>query len=269
MEEVKDIKEVQRLSVEILNEIATICEEKGFQYFLIYGTLIGAVRHNGFIPWDDDLDIMMPRPDYDKLMDYMKKEYKGKLELFTKEVNEKYPYMIARISNPDYLIQSEYVEDYGIGAFIDVYPLDGMGVTLKECLKYEKKIKYLGSLCFMAGRKKLVKDPKPLRRLVKFFIWKWATLMGKKHYFKKIDRILLTKDYNTSNYVGCPAWYAVDGKFFEKKVFQELIKHNFEGELYYIPKEYHHILTKTYGDYMKLPPEKDRVGHHFYKLYKK
>ncbi|MDE7213131.1 MAG: LicD family protein [Anaeroplasmataceae bacterium] len=269
MEEIKDIREVQQISVNILKEIAEICEEKGFEYFLMYGTLIGAVRHNGFIPWDDDLDIMMPRPSYDALIEYLTKEYKGRLTLFTKDVNPKYPYMIARISDNDYVIKSEYVEDYGIGGFIDIYPLDGMGETLKECLKYEKKIKYLSSLCFLAGRRKLVKDCNPFRGLAKFFIWKWTRLLGKKHYFKKIDRIIATKDFTKSNYVGCPAWYSSEGKFFEKEKFEILIKHDFEGGQFFIPKEYDHILRKTYGDYMQLPPENERIGHHFYKLYKK
>ena len=100
------IKETQQISLEILHTVAEICEEQHLRYALIYGTLIGAVRHHGYIPWDDDVDIMMPRPDYDKLLVYLKdhiQEYPH-LQVFNRDECPEYPYMITRISDDRYEI---------------------------------------------------------------------------------------------------------------------------------------------------------------------
>ena len=82
MENTISIQQTQRISLEILHTIAFICEEQGFRYYLIYGTLIGAVRHHGYIPWDDDVDIMMPRPDYDQLLAYLYKNISDYPDLY-------------------------------------------------------------------------------------------------------------------------------------------------------------------------------------------
>ena len=86
------IEQIQAVSLEILKIIADICEQQKLRYFLIYGTLIGAVRHKGYIPWDDDVDIMMPRPDYDKLLEYLYKNIDkySNLEVFNHDVNDLY-----------------------------------------------------------------------------------------------------------------------------------------------------------------------------------
>lgn len=128
------VEETQKVSLEILKTVAHICKTIGVRYCLIYGTLIGAVRHHGFIPWDDDLDIMMPRPDYERFLSYFKKhqsEYKH-LELFNHDENANYPYMITRISDSRYQINMDNEKPYGMGVFIDIYPYDGLGKTLPE-----------------------------------------------------------------------------------------------------------------------------------------
>ena len=103
------IKEIQEISLEILHVIAEICDAQNLRYSLIYGTLIGAVRHHGYIPWDDDVDIMMPRPDYDKLLLYLKQNILkySNLQVFNNTECDEYPYMITRISDKRYVIEME------------------------------------------------------------------------------------------------------------------------------------------------------------------
>ena len=103
------IKETQQISLEILHTVAEICEEQQIRYALIYGTLIGAVRHHGYIPWDDDVDIMMPRPDYERFLEYMKQHVSNypNLRVFNREECPEYPYMITRISDDRYRIRME------------------------------------------------------------------------------------------------------------------------------------------------------------------
>ena len=142
--------ETQRIALEILHTIAQICEERGLRYYLVYGTLIGAVRHQGFIPWDDDVDIMMPRPDHDLLMEYLD-EHIGEyphLEVFNRETCPDYPYMITRISDNRYDLRMENEKPFGMGVFIDIYPYDGLGNTRKEAVRFGMRGDRISSLCF-------------------------------------------------------------------------------------------------------------------------
>ena len=101
------VKESQDISLEILKVIADICDKNSLRYSLIYGTLLGAIRHNGFIPWDDDVDIMMPRPDYEKLLKYLKMHISDYdyLRVFNREECKEYPYILTRVSDDRYFIE--------------------------------------------------------------------------------------------------------------------------------------------------------------------
>ena len=153
------LQENQKIAVGILDAVSKVCDEQGYRYYLVFGTLIGAVRHKGFIPWDDDLDIMMPRPDHDRFVEYFvnHREEFPNLKIFTPDLNKEYPYMITRVSDDRYRIVMENEKPYGMGAFIDIYPYDGMGDTWEEAVKFERRGDYLSSLCFQAARVHLEK----------------------------------------------------------------------------------------------------------------
>ena len=223
------MREIQLVSLEILHTVATICEEQNFRYSLIYGTLIGAIRHHGYIPWDDDVDIMMPRRDYDQFLEYMKihrKEYPD-LRIFNLDECKEYPYMITRISDDRYIIKMENEKPYGMGVFIDIYPYDGLGTTEKEAVTYD-------------------------------------------YFQKKLNQLVKLKEYEDSNYIGCVVWLSGGKKeIFLRKWFDETVMVPFEKYQFRVPKDYDEVLRHTYGDYMQLPPEKDRIGHHYFKAYRK
>ncbi|MBQ3543818.1 MAG: LicD family protein [Lachnospiraceae bacterium] len=273
MVEIK-MSETQEVSLEILKAITDICEEQNLRYSLVYGTLIGAIRHKDYIPWDDDVDIMMPRPDYDKLLLYLKdhiKEYPN-LKVFNREECPEYPYMITRISDDRYVIKMENEKPYGMGVFIDIYPYDGLGKTKEEAIKFGMKGDRISSLCYQATREHFAIETTTsvFRKIIKYPVYLFAKMIGKDYFQNKLEKLARVKDYDDSEYVGCVIWLSWGAKdIFPRKWFDETIKVPFGKYEFRVPKYYDKVLRHEYGDYMQLPPEKDRIGHHYFKVYKK
>ena len=274
MKEQLTMKQTQEISLEILRTVADICEAQGLRYALIYGTLIGAVRHHDYIPWDDDVDIMMPRPDYNKLLAYLAEhisEYPH-LQVFNRDTCKRYPYMITRISDDRYVIDVENEAPYGMGVFIDIYPYDGLGDTKEEAIRYGLKGDRLSSLCYQASRKRFAMEntKSPIRKLLKLPVFLAAKLVGKDWFQRKLEALANVKDYDTSEYVGCVIWLSWGEKdIFPRKWFDETVMMPFGKYTFRVPKEYDRVLRHEYGDYMQLPPEEERIGHHYYKVYRK
>lgn len=269
-----DLKETQAISLEILHTIADICEEQNLRYFLIYGTLIGAVRHKGYIPWDDDVDIMMPRPDYDQLLAYLYKNINRypNLKVFNHDVNKDYPYMITRISDDRYYLDMANEKPYGMGVFIDIYPFDGLGNTQKEALKFGLKGDRLSSICYQATREHFAMETTSslFRKIVKYPFYLFSKAVGKDKLQDKLEKLARVKPYDKSKYVGCVVWLSGGEKdIFKRSWFDDYVILPYEKYQFRVPKEYDKILTHIYGDYMQLPPENERVGHHYYQVFRK
>ena len=269
------MEDVQKGSLEILKRIDEICEQLNLKYCLAYGTLIGAARHKGFIPWDDDVDIMMPRKDYDSLVQYFinHKEELKPFEIINPQVNNKCPYTISRISDSRYQLDVDNENNYGIGLFVDVYPLDGVGNTVEEYSREKNISSRFASMCFLSTRQKVKREntKSMLKYIIKFPAFVVAKILGKKFFMKRLYDMAAKCDYDNSKYIGCIIWASDDGLrgIFPKEWFNEMIEIEFEGVNFKAPKEYDKVLTHGYGDYMKLPPEKDRIAHHYYDAYKK
>lgn len=264
-------REVQLGELSILKRMARLCEELGLRYYLFYGTLLGAVRHQGFIPWDDDVDVAMPRPDFDKLMDYLTTHEKEiyPLKLMSCETNPEYIYPIPRLCDLRYHIDYQGTVEYGLGLFVDIYPLDGCGETEEETKALARKNGMLANLLFQAGMKKFVKSGTAgWRTPLKFLMYCYAKLRGPRYFADKLDKSSRHYDYAASKNVNCTLWDVVDYGH-DRQALEEFIYVPFENAQLRIPKDYDTILKKCYGDYMQLPPEEDRVGHHFYTAYLK
>lgn len=268
------IQEVQQVSLAILKDVHVFCEENNIRYSLAYGTLLGAIRHNGFIPWDDDIDVLMPRPDYDRFV----REYKSKkgYKLFARETEggKNVFRCIARVcemkmtySNSD--LAPWTLESTGIS--IDILPIDGAPDNKDEADS------------FIKTRKEWVHRSIIYRG--KFATWKSIIhrqgMIGKfKSASKKIigafvsgncidEMIAHTKkyDYKDCEYVCANFTYGI-GEWFPKKYFEDLMLHQFEDSQFYIPKAYDAVLKSYYGiDYMELPPVEKRIVHDWYSYY--
>ena len=257
-----DLKELKEILLEVMDEIHEICEKHNLRYYLAGGTLIGAVRHNGFIPWDDDMDIHMPRPDYDKFMQIYPKE--GKNVLYEHCINENYKYPYAKLCKKGTrVIEKGGFGGVDMGVFIDIFPLDALGNNEKEAKSLMRKLVPYVNLNLSL----LVEQWRDNVSFVKnFAIWNLhnVALMagGHKKLLKKIDKIIRTYDYESSSLVGEFIDEIQYKRIVKKKLYDARILHEFEGRQYYIPADYDAILTQFYGDYMTPPPEEKRVVVH-------
>lgn len=267
-----NLREIQEAMVDNLKFVHAFCEEHGLTYYLAYGTLIGAIRHKGFIPWDDDNDIWMPRKDYEMLIKLCDA---GALEgtpyrLCTRKRTQNYPYGIARLSNENYsyVTTRKYELQFDIGIFTDIYPLDNY------CDSIEKAHELHGITSKINkdyARWSCWRGKNQIRTLPKIAAHVFLTLKYGMDYSQRVDDILyeVVKKYTTEEdaYIGVPIW----GNFlrYPKTAFASKVLVSFEGEMLYAPCGYDDVLKAQYGDYMILPPEDKRTPSHGYKIYRK
>ena len=266
------LREIQLGELSVLRQVHKICEELNLHYYLFYGTLLGAVRHKGFIPWDDDIDIIMPRSDYNALIKYFKanNEKLRPLQLMHYSTNKDYIYPIARVSDERYTLNFNNTKEYGLGLFIDLYPLDGCGNTLDEAKRIWKKNKVKKFWVGVYGIDRYEKSTKnAFRSFLKYVSMKIVKLFNVPQMISDLDKDASKLSFDDYEYVGCTAWEVSGLGYFKKTLLDESITLGFEDGFFYAPKRYDEVLRETYGDYMQLPPENKRVPHHEYKAYKK
>lgn len=265
------LREIQICSLEILMDIDRVCRANSLKYCILFGTLIGAIRHKGFIPWDDDIDIGMTRKDYDMFLNIYKKQ--GRFRIVNPDTEVKCPYMITRISDDRYKLVSPYGSDYEIGTFVDIYPYDGVGNTEKATNDIvSKSQKYSKGLA-----KCLEKNPVASVRNLHRGLKKWLLLplfivpkiVGADYYREKLFKLKDCYKYDNSSLIGCVSWALIKKEVFQKEWIEDVIDMTFEDKLVMAPKFFDEMLKRNFGNYMELPPEKERVGHHFYKIYQK
>lgn len=264
----QDIKEIE---LSLLEQFHSICQDQGFRYSLTGGSLIGAVRHQGFIPWDDDIDVFMPRPDYDRFIKYC---YRRELpfRLITYETVKGYNGLSAKLSDLSTIILDDVVaENYEMGVNIDLFPIEGLGNSKKEALKLYNKTVWQRELVVAAAWKKYFRSKthslfiEPIRLIMFFF----SRFVDPKKLLRGIDAENRSYSFDDCLYAGDIAGNYRKKEIMEKRVFETFIDVEFEGRMFKAIENYHEFLTNIYGDYMILPPEEKRMTHHTFKAYSK
>ncbi len=253
-------EEMKKIELNILIYFTEVCEENNLRYYLGGGTLLGAVRHKGFIPWDDDIDVMMPRPDFQKLLSL---SINNENYNIIKPGTAGYYYNFAKLVDTRTILEEKGIKIIdGLGVYIDIFPLDGMPETPDA---RKKRFKELNSIRKRINNTCLLK-PKfhrnPFAYLNACRIYNSNKNIDLSSLQKKYLDSALKNSFDDSEFVFAAggAYGARDifpGKWFEKEIelqFENLSVKAFNGYDFY--------LTQLYGDYMTLPPEDKRVTPH-------
>ena len=266
--EQKQLSEVQKYMLDMLKQLLEIFKEHRIHYYMIGGTLIGAVRHKGFIPWDDDIDLAIPRMDYDRFISELRDELPEHLELRTYNDGSYHHYYFARVVDTRYKILREgSLKGREEELWIDLFPLDGLPKNRIKCAWHKFRLLSLKTEYHFATFDKLnlMRPNRPLyqRAIIKaYMLWPFKTKKNYVDILDKIDKQLkkvpLSKSYYAMEFMGSTIpfretiakWQYGKGKLFD-----------FEGMKIKGPLDSEYYLTHVYGDYMSLPPEDKRNYH--------
>ena len=261
------VDESKKIQLEILKEIREICEANDIRYYLAYGSLLGAVRHKGFIPWDDDIDIVMPRPDY---LDFLKIAKSKRFDLIAFENNDDYIYSFAKASDKNTLITMEGIRcKTEIGVSVDIFPIDGAGQTVEEAQNSFGSTTVLYGLAIATTWKKYIpgRSKNKKRNLMRYGSFIISRFVNRRAVLKKFNEAVIRKEYESNEYVAVYSSPYRTKEIMEREIYGEPSKVSFEGELFDAPSDCDKYLTNIYGDYMKLPPEDQRVPLHTTNIY--
>lgn len=261
------LEEIKQIELDILKEFHSFCVKNNIRYFISHGTLLGSIRYRGFIPWDDDLDVLVPREDYDRLL----KLYQDTEQycLIAYEKNRSYFYPYAKLCDmTTRKVEGGYNNGVELGLDIDVFPLDYWDDNLE---KARLEVKHQKRNMFRLGLSKLQKPDSrhPAKRFVKSIAMALCKLQGSAYYVEKIIRGANKPEQKGSRYMGGKSWNVYGERdILPAEVFAEAIELEFEGEKFFAPVGYDAFLTSLYGDYLPEPPVEKRKTHHSFKAYR-
>ena len=255
MRKIEDIHELRQIQIGILDEVHRFCESHNLRYFLSSGTLIGAVRHKGYIPWDDDIDIYMPRKDYEEFLATYH-DQTGRFKSINPYQESNYYYTFAKVVDLRTKMIETETEGYEIGVYMDIFPVDYVTDDLQE----RKRVFKLKKLLYKIRRCK-ISNANPLRSRLAY--WCYKSLPVSAHYvFRLIQRLIVLGKPTHTVCNMTEAGPKIKGCFPAEDIASS-VDIEFEGKTYKTMVGYKDYLERTYGDYMTLPPVEQRVTHQF------
>ena len=258
------LDEIKKCEIQILDYIDSVCKKFKLSYFLAWGTLLGAVRHAGFIPWDDDVDIMMPRDDYERLQSIISDE-NNKYIVLSHQYEKEYYYPFAKVvDSSTMVIENGTVKATKMGVWVDIFPID----SLPNDERLRKRIQDKCWAYRQIWGHALVWKAHTIER---GFVYKAGcficNLYGWKRAIERLEKVATSvqgpTDY-VSELIECNHKYDTMPAVW----FASSVNKKFEGKDYPVPIGYDGYLTTVYGDYMKLPPVDERVSNHNFVAYR-
>ena len=253
-----DFRSIQLEELKLLLAFKQFCEKHKLKYYLCGGTLLGAVRHQGFIPWDDDIDVCMPRPDYEQMIRLVKETQEIDLIAFELD-NCTYPY--AKLVNKQIIVKREIEGQDDQFLWMDIFPMDGIPSSLKETESLYRKIHILIK-SLLLSKTKLGYGSSLVKKIGKFIVIPLLRAYGSRRIACMLRRIALSTNYEEAEYAGGVVWglYGIGERMikadFEKEAYKE-----FEGTIFPVFSCWHEYLSGLYNNYMELPPEDKQQCH--------
>lgn len=264
-----DIKRIQAIELDILLEFDRICKKHSLNYQLYSGTLIGAIRHKGFIPWDDDVDVCMLRSEYDKFLSVVESELTSSYFFQTYETDPNYINKYAKIRKNGTFFMEKLVigEDMHHGMYIDIFAFDNIEPDTKEGSQQIRQLQNIDSFFkfrIKARHETLEEGPEKIEAKRKYDLIKNSPI--KKSTVEKWVLDIMTRfNDRETQWVGDlsnPSPEVLENFKMKRSELEDSIDWEFEGHKLPVPRNYHEVLTRCYGDYMTPPDEVDRVSHH-------
>lgn len=255
MQQITDIKELRSLQMGILDDVDRFCNTHHLRYSLSSGTLIGAVRHGGYIPWDDDIDIYMPREDYERfLASYADQE--GRYRVLDPNKESHYYYTFAKVVDQRTRMVEKETKGYEIGVYIDVFPVD----YVTDDMKRRQRVFKWKKLLYKIRRCKISND-NPLHSQLAY--WAYRLLPISVAMIERWIRQLIVLKTPTATLCNMTEAGPKMKGCFPAEDMATVVDMPFEDRTYKAMVGYRDYLEYTYGDYMALPPEDQRVTHKF------
>lgn len=251
------VSELRKIQLDILSAVHNYCEVNNLRYSLAFGSLLGAVRHKGFIPWDDDIDIVLMRDDYDKLVEGFN-GFDKRYRLYEPSLDDDYNFRYAKISDERTLLE-EVCSLRNVGINIDVFPIDNLFDSESDSLSFIKSLKSRKLIM----RFKILKDSYKMKWYKRIFLQIGKVCLLpislRKETLNFIEKVKRSGDCD-SIYVA--SLLCNDTKLLKRSLFDDYILVEFENRSFYIVKKYDEWLSLEYGNYMQLPPENKRISPH-------
>lgn len=258
------LSSVQEKLLEMLGWFHQYCRKNGLSYYIVGGSMLGAIRHGGFIPWDDDVDVVLPRPDYNKLLSMFTAQQDHYLLESPYTGNKDYYYTFAKLYDTNTTLVERTRRNCRRGLYIDVFPLDGVGVDESDMEANFEKVDRLNMLlktrtCAVTKDRSLYKNAAIiLSRMIPSFI------VNDKNLVIKVDRLASSFGYDKCTYVANLMGSYRKKEVMEKWIFGKPTEYKFEDIIVDGVEHYEEFLTHIYGDWRKLPPEDKRKTTHEY-----
>ncbi len=244
------LKKIHNEIIEIMDYIDEVCQKNQLKYFLTGGTLLGAIRHSGFIPWDDDLDIEMPRSDYEKLLMLVQQD--DKYKVLSYDIDSRYPRFFAKITKAETKFIEE--ETYQWGIFVDIFPIDNQKSYGKH-LQLKKKV-----ACFFLNNRNRILE-KDTSNIFKYFIARLLPSNAWMYLMKKV--VNNSKNKEGKFYINYGSQYSALRRTMPKEWYNDGVKVVFEGRMYNAPSEFQLVLNRIFGsNYMEVPPVEKQKTHY-------
>ena len=259
------IEEIKSIQTNILLDVHNFCIKNNIKYSLACGTLIGAVRHKGFIPWDDDIDVMMLREDYDRFVEiYTSSDCK----VFSHRICDEYAYPFAKVSDENTILIENTNMKQVLGVNIDIFPIDNIPGDICERSKHFNKIKMLRNILLMKQIK--LSATRSVLKNISIVIMKFLLILLPQMCIVRYIDTLARKYMNeqTAYVADIVEGYGLK-EVQRKELFDNFIDLDFEGFKFKSVCDFSIYLTCLYGDFMELPPLDKQVTHHSFIAYRK